>query len=1113
MRIRGSTNVEVRLVLFVALVLGLLIPAPIWAQVVGATLSGTVTDPSGAVIPGAQVQVVNTATNVTNTTTTDKSGLYTVPNLTPSTYQVTLTAPGFVTYVRSGITLSVGQEQQLNVKLTVGAVSQKVEVTGAAPTVELTTSSVEGLVTTNQMEELPLNARDWTTLATLQPGVVPALLQMPVGANSIRGSRGIGAQIIISGNKPQLNNYRLDGISDVDATGGAPGSVVGIALGLDSIAEFTAMTANSSAAYGRTAGGVINATEKSGTNAFHGDVYEYLRNSAVDARNYFETSAKKAPFRRSQFGASLGGPIQKNKTFFFFNYEGFRQTLATTNVANVPSPTLRNGTIVNPNGTTSSPGVDPSVALFMTLYPTTCQTLLVVANGMGNICHDTINTTTTGTDNFYTTRIDHTFSSKDTITGTYYYDNGTEKSPDVLNNWIFANISKAHLFGLEETHTSGPSFVNTIRAGYHRLYPISGTTAGIINPASDLPALAAFPGRGAAGYSGPGLTGASGFEGSTMLTYIWNSYQLYDDAFWTKGRSSIRFGVALERDMQEIQDYFGPNGAYTNKTLTSFLTNNPISFRGTYPGGAPLSGDRQTIFGTYIQDDWQVRPTLTLNLGLRYEMSSVPTEAHNQLANLEAPASISNPTLLQQFSSTTVHLGNPYFQNPTYKNFEPRIGFAWDATHDGKTAVRGAFGIFDALPLGYLFTFGEELSAPFAISVAASSLPPHAFPTLGAQIATANIGVVQASPTTVFPGLDYHAIQQDPKRNYIMVYNLNVQRQLTADTSLTIGYVGNHGVHQFESEDEASSTIPTLTPYGLLFPGPAGSATKFYPGGQLFAEWWNGTAKYNALQAQLTKKFSHRFQVQGSYTYGRAIDTGAASGVGDPFVNSISSLTFFCPCRYGPADYNITQTFVANYDWQLPSPKIAGAFGTYMLGGWEMSGVVTLETGLPMSVIMAGDPLGLKNADPWDFPNRVPGCTLTNSGSVQNYINTSCFTPPALPASAPSSLQAQCTPFPGHAGTCENLFGNAGRNSVIGPGLKEWDFSLLKNNYIRRVSESFNIQFQAQFFNILNHPNFQPPTANETIFDASGNPVSGAGALDTTSTTQREIQFALKVIF
>jgi hypothetical protein len=1068
--------------IFAALLLSTFSSLTVYPQVSAGTISGVVADPSGAVIPNAKISIKNISTGFTRAFSTDAVGFYTAPNLLPGVYEVTSSAPGFTTQVRTGIMLSVGAQQALNLTLQVGMLTEKVQVAGGVPTVQLASSALGAVVNSTTVRELPLNGRSWTDLATLEPGVAAIQTQPSFESSGDRGNRGFGAEVAIDGARPYQNNYRLDGVSLNDYANGAPGSVLGGDLGVDAIEEFSVLTSNYSAEYGKASGGVVNAITRSGTNQFHGNAYEFMRNSALDARNFFDTSLP--PFRRNQFGASGGGPIRKDRTFVFANYEGIRQSKGITNVDVVPSPAARTGHLSS--GTVT---VDPSAQKFLDFYP--------LPNGGLLSPDDTGIFTFAGqqvvTENFFTVRVDHRFSDKDGLFGTYLYDKTPYTAPDSFNNLQIGSLTKRQLFVLEESHNFGPSSVNSLRLGINREFVNNEQSVEAINPLSADPSLGAVPGRDAPLLTVSGLSDlAAGLGAFTSDFYRWTSIQAYDDAFLTKGLHSLKFGAALERIDDNIIG-FTNTGNFKFATLSDFLTNHPQQFSADLPQSRLHRGIRETLFGLYLQDDWRARPNLTVNLGLRYEMTTVPTEVHGQLANLI------------NYTDPQPHLGDPFFLNPTLRNFEPRVGVAWDPFRDGKTAVHGSLGIFDVLPLPYMFNHMYNAAAPFALTGQANSLPAGSF-------------YAGAIALAVPSSLRYTHVQYDPPRNYVLQWNINVQRQLTPDATALISYVGSRGVHQPFLCDDVDIVLPTPTSQGYIWPSPVGSGKVINPNaGDIRSLEWGGNSFYDALQLGVTKRMSHGFQIQGAYTWGKSIDTSSSSVASDAFRNTIPSLHWFdLKMGRGLSDFNIGRTLVLNGIWQLPSPKSLSGLTTWITSGWQLGSIYKASDGVPFTATFGsdGDPLGLNSSDPWAFPNRLtgPGCGwLINPGNPNNYIKTQCFAIPTAPAAA--FYAANCDPTFGSFPQCFNLRGNAGRNILIGPGTSNLDFSVFKNNQIKRISENFNVQFRAEFFNILNHANFAVPILpdNVTIFDSTGSPVSSAGLLTSTTTTSREIQFAIKI--
>jgi len=1093
----GSKNIASRLATVVALALSLCVSVRVCAQVTGATVSGTVTDASGAVISKAHISIKNVATGVIRVVDADAAGFYTAPNLLPGSYEVTASAPGFSTEVRSGIMLTVGEQQVLDLRLRVGEATQRIQVTAEAPLVQLATSSISAVVDSTTVRELPLNGRSWTDLATLQPGVYAAHTQYSSGAS--RAAKGFGSQIAISGSRPQGNDYRLDGVSVNDYANGSPGGVQGGDLGVDAIQEFSVLTTNYSAEYGRTSGGVVNAITRSGTNLFHGSVYEFLRNSALDARNFFD-QGQIPPFRRNQFGASAGGPIRKDKLFIFGNYEGIRQSKGITSLSVVPSLTARSGNLCSipgspPACTPTTVIVDPAAQQYLAFYPQPNGPIL--GNGDKGIFRSAGQQVFP--ENFFTTRVDEKFSNKDTLFATYLYDKNPFTFPDAFNNLLHSDHSNRQTAILEESHIFSPNLVNSIRLGYNRVAAEADASLTAINPLTKDTSLGPAPGGTAAVVLiGGGFTAFSGgVHSPSSNSWDWNSYQAYDDAFLTRGTHSIKFGAALERMQLTFDNPINPGGSVSFSSLAAFLTNQPKQFEEGLPAFQSPVHLRQTRFGVYVQDDWRWRPNLTLNLGLRYEVATVPKETQNKIA------------VLTNVTDPTPHLGSPAYSNATLRDFSPRLGFAWDPFHKAKTAVRGGFGMFDALPLPYETTVILFNAAPFRQTGNVSNPPQGSF----------YKGLFKLlAPKTASEGY----IEQRPHRSYVMQWNLSVQQELTPSVSAMVAYVGSHGVHQLFRSDDINVVMPTLTTAGYLWPSPVGSGTTINPNfGEIRGAMWAESTLYDALQVGVQKRMTHGLQVQGSYTWGKTIDSGSSSAYGDNFSNSISSLPWFnLKLSRGLADFNVGRVLTINALWDLPAPNSISGPAAWVLKGWQLGGIYTASDGTPFTPTFGtdGDPLGLNSSDPWDFPNRLtsPGCgTLINPGNPNNYIKTQCFAVPTAPSLA--FWNANCDPTLGTPANlqCFNLRGNAGRNILIGPGISNLDFSIFKNNVIRKVSENFNVQFRAEFFNILNRANFAVPTSPDhtDIFDSTGAPTGVAGLLTSTTTTAREIQFGLKIIW
>jgi len=1110
-----NQGTAVRIFLLVGLTLTALLS---YSQVSGGTLTGTVKDSGGAAIPNVHMSIQNVDTGVMRVVTTNSDGLYTAPNMLPGTYEVTASAEGFATAIQKGIALTVGAEQVLNLSLRVGSVSEKVEVTGEAPAVQLNDSVISGVVGSDQVIGLPLNGRDWTLLATLEPGVDSVNSLQASAGTTHRAFRGFGTELTVSGSRPQENNYRIDGISVNDYSNGGPGSVEGSTLGADAVAEFSIMTSNYSTEYGRTSGGVINAVTKSGTDSFHGDAYEFLRNSALDARNYFDP-AQIPGFRRNQFGGALGGPIRKNHTFFFGDYEGLRETNDVSVVNTTISQAARNGMlcsipqpgVCSPHQVTGAFNPDPATGIDKTILPYLALWALpnkgLVGNGDAGIYQ--FGAPVINSENFATVRMDHKFSEKDSMFGSFQYDRATSSQPDPNNDVLLGNKTGRTYIAVEETHIFDPQLINSARFGFNRSVA-NNTGLSAINPAASNTALnSGYAGSDNPQIDVPGFASAQpGLNqfGEPAFNAVQNSFQGYDDVFLTKGIHALKFGFSVERIQYNII-MNAPAGDYGFGSLEALLTNQPTNLGQALPCCVYTNqGLRSSIYAGYVQDDIRLRSNLTVNVGARYEMSTVPSEVRGLLVTV--------PSVFNQ-SFQTAHLGNGIFQNPTLRNFEPRVGFAWDPLGNGKNSVRAGFGMFDVLPLPYYLGQVETSAYPFSSSGTVNNLPFGSFPNQAFSLLASQIN---SALGVRVPYIDPH-----PKRDYVMQWNLSLERQLTSNLTAMLAYVGSHGVHEPFRADDMNNVLPLSSagpPY--VWPAPGGGSCPANPTycpvspllGRIDGLAWVNSSTFNALEAHIEHRLRHGVSVGASYTWERSIDQGSGTGYSDQYNNAISNPFYFLPkTRRGPSDYNVPQNLTVNYIWQIPGPKAISGPAAWAARGWQLAGIYQIRSGLPFTPLIGGNPTGAYGSHSYAYPDRLfgSGCSsLVNSGSVNDYIKLNCFT---LPAATPA-IAAECVPFaPGGVvapGTCSNALGNASRNLISGPRLNNFDFSVIKDT---KVMERLTVQFRAELFNLFNHSNFLPPLSNSQLYAEDGSLTGNAGAINQTATSNRQVQFALKFLF
>lgn len=1069
-------------VLSIALQIVWIVPAT--AQVSGATLSGLVTDEQGGPVASATISIKNTGTSVVRELSTNPDGIYSAPNLLPGNYELTVTATGFQTLTQKGVTLTVGGQQALNIILKVGSLSQTVEVNAAIPDIQTTTSTVSSTVDSTTMRELPLNGRDWTSLATLEPGVSSIPNQVSTGFSANKGNRGFGNQLSNDGHRANENTYRVNGISINDYSNGAPGGASGLNLGVDGIQEFSVLTSNYTAEYGRTSGAVINAITKSGVNELHGTAFLFDRDKVFDAKNYFDPAGPIPPFRRVQFGGSGGTAIVKDKTFIYGTYEGVRQNRPGSQSIHVPTDAERALAV-------------PAVAPYLALWPEAPSGTPVDANGITqtfNVALPSISN-----ENYYTLRVDQKFSDKNSLSGSYFWDSGPQSQPDPLLNAIHQVFSRRQMASVEDTNVFSPAFVNTVRVGISRIRgdinaPVSGNSVSTDTSLAVAPGAIGPPQVGVPGV----LTTAIGLGGLNQFRHRWTSVQAYDDGFITRGTHAIKVGFAFERMLYNITEKLSPNGRKNNyKTLDDLLNNVPDRLNALAPGGSNEVAIRESLFAGYIHDDWRFRPNLTFNLGLRYEFTTLPRDANNRIQEITTLVNCATPGVDPGPTSPCgpIHVDTFIKNNPTSKNFEPRVGFSWDPFKDGKTALRGGFGIFDVLPLPYEFGLNTAATAPFQII----GFDPTN--TLGGGI----------DPNISFDPnkIRNRYVDQNPHRADVLNWNLNVQRQLGASWTLTAGYVGSRSVHLSVAADDINLVPPVQTSAGIVIPsdtyqidpnwaGANGGVTPGAPGGAgIRPVIFDGESSYNGFQAQLRRDMSHGLQGQVSYTLGKCRDTSSAPVTGDTYVNSVAvPLLLSKAYRIGACDFDVRNTLVGTLIWDVPGPK--SGLISYVAGGWQVGTIVTATSGSPYTVTVGGggDPLntGFNGDFSMDYADLISGCNATpgvttNASGQLLAFNPNCF--------------AVAPPVAGGV-----LVGNSGRNRFYGPGLTTVDFSTFKNFSFR---EKLKVQFRAEFFNVFNHPNFAAPN----FLNDSNNSIdtSNAGVIGSTSTASRQIQLGLKLVF
>ena len=1089
------------------------------AQEIAGSIRGTVLDASGATVSSVKVTAVQTETGLARTATTDSQGVYDFVELPIGHYRLEVEDKGFKKYVQEGISLDVNHIATVVVRLAVGIPTQEVRVQADASLVETTVTSLGKTVGEREILDLPLNGRDFAQLGLLQPGVVPITPGLAEAGGSLRS----GQAYAVNGQRPESNNFLIDGANNFNAVDGG----LVIQLPIDSIAEFHILTHTASAEFGHSSGSTTNIVTRSGSNAFHGAAWEFLRNDAMDAKSFFATSVE--PLKRNQFGGTFGGPIKKDKTFFFGYYEGLRNrqgetvgaavptlqeqqgdfgqlctqvqgTFNTSGICSVPSGQLVNEFSNQPFPFNKLPGIDPLSQSLLPFFPLPNQPSL------GPNAFSTTQTLDQNNDQFGV-RVDHYLTPQDVLNFRYMFSQGDTIDPlstagANVPGFPVGENQRAQNFVAQETHTFSPTLIGVARFSFLRNKYLFNQAVNHTTPASlgfqyepTLDAAIGPPFIQVSGYASVGdpITGPRN-------TYE-NAIDISGSITWIHGRHEMKFGGGYDHDQINVLFGIASNGFFVfapvpaNDAFASFLLGAPAFF--LQGGGDPSRGLRGNSLSAYAQDTYKLTSRLTLNAGLRYELPFPYTEIHNR-QNLFEPGVQS--VVFPSAPVGLVYPGDPGVPRgliPTEKTaFAPRVGLAWDPRGNGLWLVTASYGIFyDPYYNGQGGPLQTPSSAPPYLQTPQLNFPDFADPYGGTNPFNGSF----AQPMTLL------TLSPNLRLPYAQDWNLNIQRSIANDWLIEIGYVGTKGTKlpRFIEGNPAvfvpgeTGGVPNSTEDNVnnrrLYSGcnlsPTSPPCNFASVGLIAGI---ADSSYNALQASLQKRFSHGLSFLASYTYSKTLDdvssfniTGSASQsvAGE---NDLAQDPFNLPAEYGRSMFDARNRFVISYQWQLPFWNHPENWYQHVLGGWQLNGITTFMSGTPFTVYDSTD-VSLQGSAPeisGFSSNRPDVVGNPNNGprTPQEWFNTAAF--------------QQLNPT-----TQAGQFGNEGRNIVQGPGLQEWDFSAFKNIPIR---ESKSLQFRAEFFNIFNHANFRLP--DNDISSPTFGEIS-------ESLPGRQVQLALKFYF
>jgi hypothetical protein len=1070
--------------ILIALILSVIPNARLHGQAITGTVVGTIHDASGAVIPGTTITATNNNTGIAQSAVSSDQGDYTIPNVAPGTYKITAQAKGFATAVVIDSPVQVQQTTRVDFTLAPGQTSQEVNVTGEAPLVQSTTSDLGHVIESRQIQALPLNGRLFEQLVTIVPGAVQAgwsdFAENPSAAGALTPT-----QAVVNGLPWSGNYYMVDGVHNTEPLN----AFISISPPLDSVDSFKVETSNPNAEYGSFGGAIINLAIKSGTNSFHGEVFDFLRNDYLNARDFFART--RAPYKSNQFGGLFSGPIIKNKLFFFADYQQLISHQGQTNTLTVPTALQRQGILTEGNQgiiydpLTRQPFANRTVPVSrMDPVALNVQNLFPLPNRAGlanNYIDNTVNTVNAPQGDI---KVDWQITNRDHLFGRESAAHKDYTNPSPANMFMFGGpnsvaFNQNAVIGWDRAFS--PAIVNELRVGFNRFNVVDTANSYGINqnnilgiPNGNIPELpytsgiAQFNISGFLVSGGPGLTGDPGWTNAKRIA---NIFDYTDSLTWVRGKHTLKFGGEIQRIQSTLTNsqtdprgIFKFDGSYTSNQgatgtgnpYASFLLGDPSQVSRDFVNTIPAV--RMTFAGFYVQDDYRISQSLTVNLGLRWDLFTRPVEKYNRQSNFD-PAT----GLIVMASSKN---RGPNVDN-NYANWGPRVGLAYSPDR-GKTAIRAAFGIsyfpdnFGAtggtLERNYpLFTVSQfttpTLFTPFWSLSGNGLIPPITVP------------YTPGGTLTPPPGFGVFFVAKNFKQDQAQVWNFSIQRQLPGNMMFSAAYVGTHGLHLYR-DLQLNQTLPG--------PGPFGPRLPFYSVAPniptVDQRNGDGNSHYNALQLKAEKRFSYGLSFLAAYTWSKTMDD--TTSIVYPYNDALNYAL-----SQGFKLVDIPQNFVLSYNYELPFGKGRPGLSGHLINGWSINGITTFQAGQPLRVTVANN---LLNNNGYSNPANITCTSVSTPKSVQQWFNTSCFTAPLA-----------------------YTFGNSGVGHVRGPGINNWDFSVAKETVLG--AENRRLRFEADFFNLFNMAHFSNP--NNTL----GN--SNFGTISSDRLPPRLIQLGAKFSF